>query len=316
MIYDVCIIGGGPAGMFAAYYSSSRGLKTLLLEADAQLGGRINYYLDYAIYDIPGQFGVLAGHYKDKLIEQLYKSDAEVQLQELVLQTEKIDTVFQIKTNRTSYQAKSIISAVGNGYIIEKPLDIAQMSRIAKQHIQYKLAPLSTLSEQRVAIIGHTPLAIDWAIQCTKKGIETTLFTIAEITLQPMLMDELAKLNVPIVNLDHIKQIDYDDRIFMFDSLQFDYVFASIGTEKRKIEHRQHIKQIKNGLTNLEGYFVAGDCRYEYGKLKLIHGATHDAMQAVNEATLYLQKSTTYQPIVSTHEPVFKLWEKRDKRKN
>ncbi|MEK5184881.1 hypothetical protein [Solibacillus sp. FSL W7-1324] len=68
------------------------------------------------------------------------------------------------------------------------------------------------------------------------------------------------------------------------------------------------IAQRDNGLTNFRGYFVAGDARFEQGKLKLIHGATHDAMQAVNAAFQYIHEGATYQPIVSTHEPIFKEW--------
>ena len=41
MIYDVCVIGGGPAGMFSAFYSASRRMNTVLIEGNHELGGRI-----------------------------------------------------------------------------------------------------------------------------------------------------------------------------------------------------------------------------------------------------------------------------------
>ena len=93
MIYDVCVIGGGPAGIFSAFYSASRKMNTVLIEGNHELGGRLNLSLNYEIYDIPGQFGVLAREYKQALIEQLKVSKANVLLKEIVEEIES-DQVF------------------------------------------------------------------------------------------------------------------------------------------------------------------------------------------------------------------------------
>lgn len=53
-VYDVTIIGGGPAGLYSAFYSGLRGLKTKLLESQSQLGGKVLLYPEKLIWDIGG----------------------------------------------------------------------------------------------------------------------------------------------------------------------------------------------------------------------------------------------------------------------
>lgn len=45
-IYDVTIIGGGPAGLFSAFYSGLRELKTKIIESEPRLGGKLNVYTE------------------------------------------------------------------------------------------------------------------------------------------------------------------------------------------------------------------------------------------------------------------------------
>ncbi|WP_339264319.1 NAD(P)/FAD-dependent oxidoreductase [Solibacillus sp. FSL W7-1472] len=291
MIYDVCVIGGGPAGIFSAFYSASRKMNTVLIEGNHELGGRLNLFLNYEIYDIPGQFGVLARDYKQALIEQLKVSKANMLLGEIVEEIENIDELFYVTTTKQTILAKTIIAATGNGF--------NEVKRIEHAHISGKIQydpPAFQQYDGPIAVIGHTPMAADWAIQLMGYGNAVTLYTDKELNLQPILMDGLANNNIPIYKFS-----DFNDRAY-------EAVFCHIGSKKRTIEFNGRIAQRDNGLTNCRGYFVAGDARYEQGKLKLIHGATHDAMQAVNAAFQYLHEGANYQPIVSTHDPIFKEW--------
>ncbi|MBD8036245.1 NAD(P)/FAD-dependent oxidoreductase [Solibacillus sp. A46] len=291
MIYDVCVIGGGPAGMFSAFYSASRRMNTVLIEGNHELGGRLNLFLDYEIYDIPGQFGVLARDYKRALIEQLKVSRSNLLLGEIVEKIENSDELFYVTTTQQTILAKTIIAATGNGFSEAKRIEHAQISK----KIQYD-QPAFKQYEGPIAVIGHTPMAADWAIQLMGYGNEVTLYTQQELKIQPILMDGLANNNILIYKFSE------------FNDQAYEAVFCHIGSKKYTIDFKGCIAQRDNGLTNCRGYFVAGEARYEQGKLKLIHGATHDAMQAVNAAFQYIHEGATYQPIVSTHDPIFKEW--------
>ncbi len=66
-LYDVTIIGGGPAGMYTAFYSGMRDLKTKLIEAKDELGGRMLIYPEKMVWDVGGVTPILC----EKLIAQL-----------------------------------------------------------------------------------------------------------------------------------------------------------------------------------------------------------------------------------------------------
>lgn len=53
-LYDVTIIGGGPAGLYTTFYSGMRDLKTKLIESQPELGGRILTYPEKMIWDVGG----------------------------------------------------------------------------------------------------------------------------------------------------------------------------------------------------------------------------------------------------------------------
>jgi ferredoxin/flavodoxin---NADP+ reductase len=292
MIIDICVIGGGPAGLFSAYYAESRGMRTILIEGSQELGGRINYFLDYPVYDVPGQFGQTGRQIRDALIEQIQKSPATIVTEELVGEVQKVKDVFLVTTAKNKFVAKTVISAVGNGFLLPKRLEKLQLSKT----ICYDVPDFKEKLDGGVAILGHTPTAADWAIQFKANGNDVALFPIKDLNLQPILMKELEKLHVPIKPIERFEEADYDK------------VYCHIGTEKFSVKLDERVIQRDNGYTTLPGYFVAGDARFEQGKIKLIHGATHDAMQAVNAAKQYLDQEATYQPIVSTHEPKFKEW--------
>ena len=309
MIYDVCVLGGGPAGIFSAYYSASRGLKTILLEADDKLGGRIHYFLNYPLYDIPGLFGIRAQDYLKGLVQQLQKSDVNVKYNALVTNIEKYEQYFSIHMSSDILLAKTIILATGNGFIEPKQLSSSKIPRDIQQKIRYEIPQFNEAIPRKIAIVGHTPTAIEWAIQAKTYGHEVRIYAYKSLTLQPILMDEVKRLCIQVIAYKDTKTWVSVREGIEIDRVYYDEVYAHIGTKKITIILPEMLHQHDNSKTSIDGMFVAGDARNEYGKQKLIIGAIHDAMQAVNEANLYLHPDHTYQPIVSTHHPIFKEWD-------
>lgn len=54
-LFDVTIIGGGPAGLYSAFYSGLREMKTKLIEYQPKLGGKLHVYPEKMIWDVGGQ---------------------------------------------------------------------------------------------------------------------------------------------------------------------------------------------------------------------------------------------------------------------
>lgn len=309
MIYDVCVIGGGPAGIFGAYYSCSRGLQTILLEGNSTLGGRMHYYLHNQIYDVPGDFGITGENYLSKLVYQLEKSNATIQLNTYVNQVEEHEDYLEIYTSAGMIRAKTILIATGNGFIMPKRINDVRFSPMPLSKIKYH-PPTFHPKENTIAVIGHTPTAVDWVLQAKQAGYNTHLFTYKPLNLQPMLLDALMSEKIPISLWAEVETFMQHDNQISINQHRFDEVYCHIGTNKGIISYPLTIVQTDNGLTNHPSIFVAGDARYEQGKIKLLIGAMHDAMQGVNAITQRLYPNEHYQPIVSTHHSVFKEWEK------
>ena len=69
-IFDVTIIGGGPAGLYSAFYSGLRGLRTKIVEYQPKLGGKLHIYAEKMIWDVGGHAPITAGDLIKQMIEQ------------------------------------------------------------------------------------------------------------------------------------------------------------------------------------------------------------------------------------------------------
>jgi len=78
-IYDITIIGGGPVGLYAAFYAGMRQAKTKIIESLDLLGGQpAHLYPEKAIYDIPAHYQIKGGDLTQSLIQQLDHFDTTI----------------------------------------------------------------------------------------------------------------------------------------------------------------------------------------------------------------------------------------------
>ncbi|KAA7522257.1 NAD(P)/FAD-dependent oxidoreductase, partial [Salmonella enterica subsp. enterica serovar Lubbock] len=94
-IYDITIIGGGPAGLFAAFYAGMRQAKTKIIESLPTLGGQLSLlYPEKLIYDVAGFPNIKAQDLVDNLVKQIEPFKHDIHLEETVLSFDKKDEVF------------------------------------------------------------------------------------------------------------------------------------------------------------------------------------------------------------------------------
>ena len=109
-MYDIIIVGGGPAGLTSAIYALRAGKSVLVIEKNG-FGGQIAF--SPKVENIPGPRTISGAEFADKLTDHAMDLGAEVEL-EKVISVEKSGDIFTVGTEEgSSYQAKAVILAVG-----------------------------------------------------------------------------------------------------------------------------------------------------------------------------------------------------------
>src|SRR5690606_36672349 len=163
---DILIIGGGPAGMFAAFYGGMRHASVKIVESMPQLGGQLAaLYPEKYIYDIAGFPKVTAQEIVDRLKEQMSLFEQEICLDEKVTDVKKLeDRLFEVTTNKGSHFAKSIIITAGVGAFSARPLEVEGAEKYKNKNLHYFVNDLQQFKDQDVIISGRGDSAVDWSV--------------------------------------------------------------------------------------------------------------------------------------------------------
>ncbi|MDQ0857579.1 ferredoxin--NADP reductase 2 [Bacillus sp. V2I10] len=320
-VYDITIIGGGPVGLFTAFYGGMRQASVKIIESLPQLGGQLSaLYPEKYIYDVAGFPKVRAQELVNNLKEQMAKFEPTVCLEQAVDTVEKqADGVFKLTTDQEVHYSKTIIITAGNGAFQPRKIELEEAASFEKANLHYFIDDLNQFAGQRVLICGGGDSAVDWALMLEPIAEKVTLvhrrdkFRAHEHSVEnlnnskvqvltPFVPKELTgTANIEQVVLEEVKGerkevIDVDSVI-----VNFGFV-SSLGPIKNwglEIEKNSIVVNSKME-TNVEGIYAAGDiCTYE-GKVKLIASGFGEAPTAVNNAKAYMDPKARVQPLHST----------------
>lgn len=320
-IYDITIIGGGPVGLFTAFYGGMRQASVKIIESLPQLGGQLSaLYPEKYIYDVAGFPKVRAQELVNNLKEQMEQFSPTIALEQAVEQVEKqADGVFKLTTNNEVHYTKTIIITAGNGAFQPRKLELEESVKYENKNLHYFVDDLNKFSGKRVALCGGGDSAVDWALMLEPIAESVSLihrrdkFRAHEHSVE-LLKKSKVNLVTPfvpkeLIGDDKIEQLVLEEvkgdrkEVLDIDDLIINYGFvSSLGPIKNwglEIEKNSILVNSKME-TNIAGIYAAGDiCTYE-GKVKLIASGFGEAPTAVNNAKAYLDPKARVQPLHST----------------
>ena len=319
-VYDITIIGGGPVGIFAAFYAGMRHSSCKLIESMPQLGGQLAaLYPEKYIYDVAGFPKVRAQELVDRVKEQMSQFETTLQLEEKAESIEKKNDIFEIATDKGVHYSRSIIITAGVGAFEPRRLEHEDAKKYEKTNLHYFVDDLNKFAGQKVVIFGGGDSAVDWALMLEPIAEKVTIvhrrdkFRAHEHSVQ-----NLMNSKVNVIAPGDLKTIEGDDKIekvTIFNKVTGEDVTEEVDAVIVNFGFISSLGPIKNwGLefekgaiivnskmeTNIPGIYAAGDIATYPGKIKLIAAGFGEAPTAVNNAKYYMDPEAKVQPAHSS----------------
>lgn len=321
-LYDITIIGGGPVGLFAAFYAGMRNAKTKIIESLPVLGGQVSLlYPEKTIYDVGGYAGVTGKELIHQLTAQMQHFEQTVCLEEEVTAIDKLgEHHFRITTSKGIHYSKTIIITTGQGSFQPRKLTLEHAERYEETNLHYIVKHLEQYKDKTVLICGGGDTAVDWALTLESIAKKVILvhrrdrFRAHEGSVE-MLKASSVELVTPYVphelhgNKESIQSVSFKEtrgeKIMTFDVDYFivNYGFvSSLGPIKDWGLSLDQSNIVVNSKmeTNIKGIYAAGDGITFDGKIKLIATGFGEAPTAVNHAIHSIYPKQHAQPIQST----------------
>ncbi|MED0665460.1 NAD(P)/FAD-dependent oxidoreductase [Bacillus badius] len=320
-IFDITIIGGGPVGMFTAFYAGMRQMSCKIIESLPQLGGQLSaLYPEKYIYDVAGFPKVRAQELIDNLREQMNQFDPTVCLEEAVEELEKQgDGIFKLTTNAGVHYTKTVVITAGNGAFQPRKLELEGSEKYEGKNLHYFINDLNQFAGKKVQVFGGGDSAVDWALMLEPIAEQVTIahrrdkFRAHEHSVETM-KNSKVDIKTPfvpaeLVGDERIEQVVLEEvkgdrkEVIDVDDVVVTYGFvSSLGPIKNwGLEIEKNSIVVNSRMeTNIEGIYAAGDiCTYE-GKVKLIASGFGEAPTAVSNAKVYIDPKARVQPLHST----------------
>ena len=301
-MYDIVIVGGGPAGLTAAVYGLRAGKTVLVVEKNG-FGGQIAY--SPKVENIPGTKVISGTEFADHLTDQAMALGADMEL-EKVVRVDKTAEGFDVVTEEGStFQGKTVILALG---VKHRTLGLPGEEELIGNGISFcAVCDGAFYAGQEVAMIGGGNSALQEALLlsevCTKV---TVVQNLATFTGEKKLADALMeKENVTAIFNTVV--VGYETENGALSGLQLrnevtgetsrigvDGAFLAVGLMPENEPFAEHAQLNNWGYfdtqedcrTKTEGLFVAGDCRSK--TIRQVVTAASDGAIAAMAACRYL----------------------------
>jgi thioredoxin reductase (NADPH) len=271
-IYDLIIIGGGPAGLTASIYTLRYKLGHLVFSKEP--GGQLNEI--HKIENYPGYTSISGYDLAQKMIEQAKSLGGEIKM-ESIAKIEKKDDFFEVSTSIENYRAKNILLTVGTEY---RKMNISGEKELKGKGVSYcATCDAAFFTDKEVCVVGGANSAAMATLLLAEYAAKIFLiYRGAELRCDPVYLEKIkANEKITVIyetNISEIKgtnkveEIILDKEYNSSNSLGVDGVFIEIGSEPGvelaqelgvETDEKGFIKVNADQSTNIPGVYAAGD---------------------------------------------------------
>ena len=281
-MYDVAIIGAGPAGISASLYAKRANLNVLVLyfgESNLEKSSKIDNYYGFAE-------GISGDNLYENGISQAKKIGVDVKQLE-VIGIENLGKTYNVKTEAENFETKSVIIATGNRKV--KP-SIKGIAEFEGRGISYcAICDAFFYRNKNVAVIGNGKFAVNEATELSHVVNKVTILTNG--LEKPECEFEVNTNKISVINgKEKVTDIEFDDG----SKLEIDGVFIALGEAGASdfaktlgiIQNGENIKVNDKMETNVKGVYACGNIT---GGLLQICKAVYEGAQAGLSVVNYIR---------------------------
>ncbi len=299
---DVTILGGGPVGLFAAFYAGLRGMSVRIIDSLPELGGQLTaLYPEKYVYDMPGFPKVLAKDLAREMTVQALQFKPELLLEETAETLEREVDGYVITTrNGERLPSRTVLISAGAGAFSPTRIGVDREDEFHGKGLFYGVKSKSPFNGKRLVIVGGGDSAFDWALNLEPIAKEITLvhrrdqFKAHEESVKQVQESRVGmKLWCTVKELHgdgdltgitientQTKETEHLATEALIVNVGFKSSLGPIRTWGLNIDKTQILVD-QHYETNLPGVFAVGDvCTFD-GKLKLIATGVSEAATAV-----------------------------------
>jgi len=303
MLYDLIIIGTGPAGLSASIYASRYQIKHLLI--GSRLGGTMVWAS--MIENYPGFESITGADLAQKMMAQVKKLEVEIK-NTGVIEIKHNDSFFEIKTeNDEVFKARTLIIATGTQ---RQKLNIpGEVDYLGKGVSYCATCDAAFFKEKIVAVVGGSNAAVTSALHLADLAQKVYLIYRKKPLRADPIWQERAQKNakVEIIYETNVLEILGDgqkvtalklDQVYQdYEQIKIDGLFIEIGgqpgTELMKplgveLDEEGYLKVKPDMSTNVVGIFAAGDVANVFGEFRQIVTANSEGAVAANSVYKFL----------------------------
>ena len=303
-MYDITVIGAGPAGLTAAIYARRAEKSVLVIEKET-FGGQITH--SPRVENYPGFVSLSGSELGDKMLEHAISLGAEIEL-DTVTGIEKTEDGIRVKTESGEFISRSVIIATGSKH---RTLGIENEESYVGEGVSYcAVCDGAFYKDKTVAIIGGGNSALQEAVLLSE-GCKRVFVVqnLPYLTGETKLADILAaRDNVEIILSHTVAELIGDGKSLSgikikneesgeYTTLTLDGIFVAIGQVPENTPFKDTVKLNDYGYvdadescvptTDIPGVFVAGDCRSK--RIRQVSTAIADGSVAALAASRYIE---------------------------